>query len=136
MGLGKTIQTIAFFAYLIEYKSIKRPFLIITPKSTVPNWLKEFKFVFFWKNKYLLKIRKWLPDVRTLFLSGIREEKEEALISIKKKAFDVVITTYEGCKNSFSNIRNISWEYLVIDEGHKIKNEESIIAIVWFWNNF
>lgn len=43
MGLGKTIQTISLIAYLIEFKSIKRPFLIITPKSTVPNWLKEFK---------------------------------------------------------------------------------------------
>lgn len=77
-----------------------------------------------------------MPNARTLFLSGIKEEKEEALISIKKKTFDVVITTYEGCKNSFDNIKNIYWEYLVIDEGHKIKNEESIIAIVSFFHYF
>ena len=44
MGLGKTVQTIGFLGYLIEYKEITRPFLIVTPKSTVPNWLKELKY--------------------------------------------------------------------------------------------
>ena len=31
MGLGKTIQTIALITYLMEYKKLKGPFLIIVP---------------------------------------------------------------------------------------------------------
>lgn len=33
MGLGKTIQTIALITYLMEYKRINGPFLIIVPLS-------------------------------------------------------------------------------------------------------
>jgi len=43
MGLGKTIQTIALLAFLKEFKGVERHHLIIVPKSTVPNWMKEFK---------------------------------------------------------------------------------------------
>ena len=45
MGLGKTIQTIALFAYLKEFKKISGPHLIIAPKSTLGNWCAEFKFI-------------------------------------------------------------------------------------------
>jgi len=40
MGLGKTIQTIAFYCFLIEM-GIPGPFLVIAPLSTIPNWLSE-----------------------------------------------------------------------------------------------
>lgn len=41
MGLGKTIQTLAFLAYLNERKKVPGPHLILAPKATLPNWLKE-----------------------------------------------------------------------------------------------
>jgi len=41
MGLGKTIQAIAFYCFLIEM-GINGPFLVIAPLSTIPNWLSEF----------------------------------------------------------------------------------------------
>lgn len=41
MGLGKTIQVIAFYCFLVEM-GISGPFLVIVPLSTVPNWLSEF----------------------------------------------------------------------------------------------
>lgn len=33
MGLGKTIQTIALITYLMEYKRLNGPYLIIVPLS-------------------------------------------------------------------------------------------------------
>ena len=42
MGLGKTLQSIALVAHVIE-KGIRGPFLIAAPLSTLPNWLSEFK---------------------------------------------------------------------------------------------
>ena len=44
MGMGKTIQAIAFIAYLWESCGIRKsPHLIVAPKSTIANWMKEFK---------------------------------------------------------------------------------------------
>lgn len=41
-GLGKTIQTIAFFAHLRE-NGVWGPFLVVAPLSTLSNWVKEFQ---------------------------------------------------------------------------------------------
>ena len=43
--MGKTIQSIAMLAYLREsfdLNSKKTPHLIVAPKSTISNWMKEF----------------------------------------------------------------------------------------------
>jgi len=42
MGLGKTIQIIALIAYLKEFRSIKKHFLVVCPKTTLSNWEREF----------------------------------------------------------------------------------------------
>ncbi len=42
-GLGKTLQTISLVAYLHEYRGITGPHIVITPKSTLGNWVNEFK---------------------------------------------------------------------------------------------
>ena len=47
MGLGKTIQTIAFLGYLYEQKGIRGPHLIVGPTTVMGNWMRELK--------------KWLP---------------------------------------------------------------------------
>jgi SWI/SNF-related matrix-associated actin-dependent regulator of chromatin subfamily A member 5 len=43
MGLGKTLQTISLLAYLREAKGILGPHVVFAPKSTLHNWMKEFK---------------------------------------------------------------------------------------------
>ena len=43
MGLGKTIQTIALFAYLAINKGNWGPHLIIVPTTIIVNWEIEFK---------------------------------------------------------------------------------------------
>lgn len=42
-GLGKTLQTISLLAYLHEYRGIRGPHLVLVPKSTLGNWINEFK---------------------------------------------------------------------------------------------
>ena len=39
MGLGKTIQTISLFSYLIEFKKNFGPFMIVVPLTTLNNWI-------------------------------------------------------------------------------------------------
>jgi len=65
MGLGKTIQTISLIAYLSQYKKLDRYYLVIVPKSCIPNWIKEFK--------------KWIPEMRVVNLIARKEEREEIL---------------------------------------------------------
>ena len=44
--------------------------------------------------------------------------------------FDVVVTTYEmACSQNMKTVlcHKIHWRYLVLDEGHRIKNEKTIL---------
>jgi chromodomain-helicase-DNA-binding protein 7 len=38
MGLGKTIQSVAFLNHLHNYEHFRGPFLIIAPLSTLDHW--------------------------------------------------------------------------------------------------
>lgn len=51
MGLGKSIQTAALLAYLATTGENTGPHLIVTPASTIANWVRELK--------------KWAPALRT-----------------------------------------------------------------------
>jgi len=49
---------------------------------------------------------------------------------IKKQLFDVCLCSFEGAKICQLYLRKISWNYVIVDEAHKIKNEESQISLV------
>lgn len=44
--------------------------------------------------------------------------------------FDVVITSYEMVIRESNAFRKFSWRYLIVDEAHRLKNEESKLAQV------
>ena len=112
MGLGKTIQTIAFLAWLSETKKIFGPHLVIAPKSTLGNWMNELK--------------KWLPHFRAVKLLAVKEHREEAFEKyIIEDEFDIVVTSYEGVNICKSKLKKFNWKYIIIDEAHRIKNEAS-----------
>ncbi|KAF2812362.1 uncharacterized protein BDZ99DRAFT_265269 [Mytilinidion resinicola] len=115
MGLGKTLQTISFLGYLRFVKGIHGPHLVVVPKSTLDNWKREF--------------HRWTPDVNVLVLQGAKEERQ-ALINERliDEKFDVCITSYEMILREKSHLKKFAWEYIIIDEAHRIKNEESSLA--------
>ena len=84
MGLGKTIQAISLIAYLYENKrNDSKPHLIIVPKSTIPNWKKEFKL--------------WTPKLKLIHLEPTYDKRDEIL----KQMFvpgkmDACLTTYDA----------------------------------------
>lgn len=41
MGLGKTIQTIAFLNHLNVFENVLGPFLVVAPVSTLKQWRNE-----------------------------------------------------------------------------------------------
>jgi SWI/SNF-related matrix-associated actin-dependent regulator of chromatin subfamily A member 5 len=42
--------------------------------------------------------------------------------------FEVCITSYEVCIREKSQFKKIKWEYIIIDEAHRIKNENSMLS--------
>ncbi|EKM84445.1 hypothetical protein AGABI1DRAFT_97308 [Agaricus bisporus var. burnettii JB137-S8] len=115
MGLGKTLQTISFLAYLKHYRDTSGPHLIVVPKSTLQNWAREFS--------------RWTPDFNIITLAGTKDERAEIISSrLLPQDFEVCITTYEMCLIEKSVLKKFSFEYIVIDEAHRIKNVDSILS--------
>ncbi|KAL0577835.1 chromatin remodeling complex Adenosinetriphosphatase [Marasmius crinis-equi] len=117
MGLGKTLQTISFLSYLKHYREIRGPHLIVVPKSTLQNWQREFE--------------KWTYDFKVVVLTGTGDERK-ALIQEKlmPQDFEVCITSYEICLIEKGALKKFSFEYIVIDEAHRIKNVDSMLSHV------
>lgn len=60
-GLGKTLQTISLLGYMKHYRNIPGPHMVLVPKSTLYNWMNEFK--------------RWVPSLRAVCLIGDRDER-------------------------------------------------------------
>lgn len=66
-GLGKTLQTIALLGYLKHYRNIPGPHMVLVPKSTLHNWMNEFK--------------RWVPTLKAVCLIGNKDERVRLLKS-------------------------------------------------------
>jgi SWI/SNF-related matrix-associated actin-dependent regulator of chromatin subfamily A protein 2/4 len=108
MGLGKTIQTIALITYLMENKGNNGPFLIIVPLSTLSNWDLEFD--------------RWAPSVVRFLWKGPPLVRRSLYYHIKSSRFNVLLTTYEYVMKDKGQLAKIKWKYMIIDEGHRMKN--------------
>ncbi len=72
------------------------------------------------------EFKKWLPCCKVIKLIATKEGRNEILENfINSQNFDVCITSFEGAKICCKNLKKINFEYIIIDEAHKIKNEES-----------
>ncbi|XP_038874770.1 ISWI chromatin-remodeling complex ATPase CHR11 isoform X2 [Benincasa hispida] len=115
MGLGKTLQTISLLGYLHEYRGITGPHMVVAPKSTLGNWMNE--------------IRRFCPVLRAVKFLGNPDERrdirENLLVAGK---FDVCVTSFEMAIKEKSCLRRFSWRYIIIDEAHRIKNENSLLS--------
>lgn len=117
MGLGKTVQVIALLCHLIE-KRQDGPYLLVAPLSTLPNWMLEFE--------------KFAPNLPIVLFHGTPEEKLILRSKIKHKykitetysTFPIVLTSFEVPLFESSFIKSLSWRYIIMDEGHRIKNHE------------
>ncbi|CAI5448367.1 unnamed protein product [Caenorhabditis angaria] len=116
MGLGKTIQTISLITYLMEVKQNNGPYLVIVPLSTISNWSNEFN--------------KWAPSVNTIIYKGTKDARKRVENQIKRGAFNVLMTTYEYVIKEKGLLGKIRWKYMIIDEGHRLKNHNCKLTLM------
>ncbi|GMP56770.1 hypothetical protein CsSME_00021123 [Camellia sinensis var. sinensis] len=83
---------------------ITGPHMVVAPKSTLGNWMNE--------------IKRFCPIIR-------KHIRENLLVAGK---FDVCVTSFEMAIREKSALRQFSWRYIVIDEAHRIKNENSLLS--------
>ncbi|KAL4978412.1 SNF2 family N-terminal domain-containing protein [Aspergillus desertorum] len=113
MGLGKTLQAISLIAFFKEH-NVSGPFLISAPLSTVSNWVDEFA--------------RWTPGIKTVLYHGSKDERAQLrrkfinLRDQKNADFPVVCTSYEICMNDRKFLAQYQWRYIIVDEGHRLKN--------------
>ena len=113
MGLGKTIQTIALLCYIMEKKNNDGPFLIIAPLATISNWVIEFQ--------------RWAPNIKIVVYKGAPAERRQMAFQIKqdKHKYNAVLTTYEYIMKDKYALNKVTWQYIIVDEGHRMKNYKS-----------
>ncbi|XP_070608065.1 lymphoid-specific helicase [Erythrolamprus reginae] len=112
MGLGKTIQCIATIALMVE-RGVAGPFLICAPLSTLPNWIAEFK--------------RFTPEIPIMLYHGTQQERRGLIHKMRRKESSlnihpIVITSFEIAMRDRNSLQNFYWKYLIVDEGHRIKN--------------
>lgn len=112
MGLGKTIQTISLLAWLACEQQVWGTHLIVVPTSVMLNWETEFK--------------KFAPGLKVLtYYGNPKERKEKRRGWSRPDTVHVVITSYQLIITDAPVFRRKSWEYMVLDEAHNIKNFKS-----------
>ncbi|KAJ9222306.1 hypothetical protein DTO271D3_6242 [Paecilomyces variotii] len=124
MGLGKTLQTICIvasdhhmraeeFAKTQAPEVRKLPSLIVCPPTLSGHWQQE--------------IKQYAPFLSTLAYVGPPAERSK--LKGQLESADIVITSYDICRNDNDVFMPISWNYCVLDEGHLIKNPKAKITV-------
>lgn len=114
MGLGKTLQSISILGYLKHHKNIKGPHVVIVPLTTIDNWMREFA--------------RFLPDMRVLRGHCYKPDKPAFYEALTAQKWDVVVTNYQFFVSEFGKFRKIKYQYVILDEAQRSKNEHTRLA--------
>lgn len=105
MGLGKTLEMICLLAAQKDVDAGTS--IVVAPRSLLFNWAAE--------------IEKFCPSLTYIFYHGNdRANLKKSLLN-----YDVVITTYDTTSIDIEFLREIRFNYAILDESQAIKNPNS-----------
>jgi len=114
MGLGKTVQVLA----LLQSRRLRRPkngedrnpSIVVVPRSLVFNWIDE--------------AARFAPNLRVLNYTGT--DRKRRLESAQ--GFDLLVTTYGTLRRDVVTLKEMPFDYAILDESQAIKNQNSQAA--------
>jgi superfamily II DNA or RNA helicase len=102
MGLGKTVMVLAWLDRLRAAGEVTGPSLVVVPRSVVFNWREE--------------AARFAPALRVLDFSGSSRSVEHL------DGHDLVLTTYGTLRRDAVRLKDVEFEYVILDEAQTIKN--------------
>ncbi len=106
MGLGKTIQALIMLQSEINQDQ-KSSNLIVAPTSVIFNWVRE--------------IEKFTPQIKYLVHYGTRRSKDIR----RMRRYPLVLTTYGHLRRDINFLKEINFNYAILDESQNVKNPGS-----------
>jgi SNF2 family DNA or RNA helicase len=111
MGLGKTIQVLAMLqarrTRRLKQGETRRPSIVVVPKSLVFNWKDE--------------ATRFTPRLRVLDYTGIGRDA----IFQQIEDCDLLITTYGTLRRDIVKLKEVRFDYAILDESQAVKNANS-----------
>lgn len=120
MGLGKTVQTLAALQYDHEQRKsndditslegiveMGHTSLLVVPTSLMFNWQRE--------------IKRFTPNLSVYQFIGPNRTRS----ATKLMRYDIIITTYGVLRNEIDLLKDIRFNYIILDESQTIKNPSS-----------
>ena len=108
MGVGKTAQVLAMLETRRELRASGQaiaPSLVVVPRSLVFNWLQE--------------AGRFTPQLKVLDYTGLARETSEIA------SYDLVVTTYGTLRRDAVRLKDVEFDYVVLDESQAIKNSDT-----------
>lgn len=106
VGLGKTIE--AGLVISQNWAENKRKMLIIVPSSLRKQWNAEL-FEKFYISSVIMESKSFNECIKTGNLNPFLQN-------------DIIITSYNFAVNKMAYIKAISWDLIIIDEAHRLRN--------------
>jgi hypothetical protein len=109
MGLGKTVQALALLQKVRDEEE-QKPSLVVAPTSVLANWERE--------------AQRFTPALQTMIWHGQdRRERVEQL-----RSMDLVLTSYALVRRDVTELSEVGFRYVILDEAQNIKNADSATA--------
>ncbi len=105
MGVGKTAQVLALLETRRELRitgELNEPSLVVAPRSLIFNWREE--------------AARFTPNLRVLDYTGA-ERGEDSFAG-----YDVVLTTYGTLRRDAPRLKDVAFDYVILDEAQAVKN--------------
>uniref|UniRef100_T1GYC2 Helicase ATP-binding domain-containing protein n=1 Tax=Megaselia scalaris TaxID=36166 RepID=T1GYC2_MEGSC len=112
MGLGKTLQCLSVCKSLLKPNRVLQRILIVTPSSLTGNWNNE--------------INKWLKTDR--LFAYIVEGRTNIKDYSNQLHLPFVIVSYEMLLSNLEDFKQVHFDLLILDEGHRLKNKSTKIV--------
>jgi len=110
MGLGKTVQFLAMLLKRLEDLKTPPPSLVVVPRSLMFNWASE--------------CARFAPSLKVMEYTGL----ERANLRAEFSRHNLILTTYGTIRRDIAVLKDIDFDYVVLDEAQTIKNPSSQIA--------